>query len=160
MADISDKGSLPSTFATSAIVLNCTGPYRFLGDAVVEACLTARTHYMDICGEPQFMESCFLKYNKLATDFGVLIIHACAFDSVPADLGVLFTSRQVHNSVFCRLEIIYFFHMFVCLHFCSSCLNVAHRLRAFCQSLLLMVLQVSPRCVVISYHSSRLVNKE
>lgn len=94
VADISDKGSLVPTFATSSIVLNCTGPYRFLGDAVVEACLAARAHYMDICGEPQFMETCFLKYNKLAADFGVLIIHACAFDSVPADLGVLFTSRQ------------------------------------------------------------------
>jgi short subunit dehydrogenase-like uncharacterized protein len=37
------------------------GPYRFLGEAVVRACLAAGSHYMDISGEPQFMEDMFLK---------------------------------------------------------------------------------------------------
>jgi short subunit dehydrogenase-like uncharacterized protein len=37
------------------------GPYRFLGEAVVRAALAAGSHYMDISGEPQFMENMFLK---------------------------------------------------------------------------------------------------
>lgn len=40
------------------------------------------------------MENMFLQYHDLARDAGVLVLHACAFDSVPADLGFLFTMRQ------------------------------------------------------------------
>jgi len=42
---------------------------------------------MDICGEPQFIEEIFLCYHQEAVNKGVLILHSCAFDSVPADLG-------------------------------------------------------------------------
>lgn len=94
VSDADDTRTLQAMFAETRLVLNCTGPYRFLGRQVVEACLVVRADYMDICGEPQFMESCFLDYHAMAVDKGVCIVHACAFDSVPADLGCLFTQRQ------------------------------------------------------------------
>ena len=94
IADATDSKSLADICGEARIVLNCTGPYRFLGKEVVEACLKAKCTYMDICGEPQFMEQCFLDYHHKALENNVLILHACAFDSVPADLGTLFTMRQ------------------------------------------------------------------
>lgn len=94
IADATDKDSLHLAFSQTKLVLNCTGPYRFLGPPIVEACLNSESDYMDICGEPQFMEEMFLKYNDEAIAKNVLILHACAFDSVPADLGVLFTMRR------------------------------------------------------------------
>jgi short subunit dehydrogenase-like uncharacterized protein len=102
IADVNDKESLSKAFSPAKTVLNCTGPYRFLGEAVVEACLDSHCDYLDICGEPQFMESCFLKYNSAAKEKGLKIIHACAFDNVPADLGVLFVSRQVLVKILVR----------------------------------------------------------
>lgn len=87
-ADSNDRESLLSSFSKAKLVLNCTGPYRFLGEAVVEACITTGTHYMDLCGEPQFIETMINKYHTLATEKQVLVLHACAFDSVPADLGL------------------------------------------------------------------------
>lgn len=94
VSDADDTRTLQAMFAETRLVLNCTGPFRFLGKQVVEACLVVRADYMDICGEPQFMESCFLDYHAMAVEKRVLIIHACAFDSVPADLGCLYTLRQ------------------------------------------------------------------
>ena len=97
IADVNDPKSMADICGEAKIVLNCTGPFRFLGKEVVEACLKAKCTYMDICGEPQFMEQCFLDYHDLAVQNNVLILHACAFDSVPADMGVLYTMRQYES---------------------------------------------------------------
>ncbi len=94
IADVNDQSSLVNAFKDTKLVLNCTGPYRFLGEQVVQACLNADSHYMDISGEPQFMEESFLKFHKTALEKRLLILHSCAFDSVPADFGVLHASRQ------------------------------------------------------------------
>eukprot|EP01041_Mallomonas_annulata_P001657 gene1657-3206_t len=94
VADVADTSSLCEVFSKAKLVLNCTGPYRFLGAPIVEACITAGTDYMDISGEPQFMEESFLRFHESAQSKKVLVLHACAFDSVPADLGCLYVMRQ------------------------------------------------------------------
>jgi short subunit dehydrogenase-like uncharacterized protein len=104
IADATDCKALSDICGEARIILNCTGPFRFLGKEVVEACLKAKCTYMDICGEPQFMEKCFLDYHEKAVESGVLIIHACAFDSVPADLGALFSMRQFGPSKCASIE--------------------------------------------------------
>ena len=85
--DCKDTDGLTNLFKNCELVLNCTGPFRFLGEPVVSACIEAGCHYMDITGEPQFMENIFVKYHEKAKNAHVLVIHAAAFDSVPADLG-------------------------------------------------------------------------
>lgn len=75
VADVNDRDSLIAAFKTASLVLNCSGPYRFLGEPVVEACITAGADYMDITGEPQFMENMFLKYHERAQTAKTLIIH-------------------------------------------------------------------------------------
>ncbi|TFK52962.1 hypothetical protein OE88DRAFT_1656672 [Heliocybe sulcata] len=77
------------------IVLNCVGPYRFTGEKVVLACLEANTDYLDLCGEPEFIEKMILKYYDAALEKGISIVHATAFDSVPADLGALFAKKKL-----------------------------------------------------------------
>ena len=101
IADANNCESLNQCFGKAKLVLNCTGPYRFLGEPVVKACVESGSHYMDICGEPQFIEDMFLKYHDAACAANVLILHACAFDSVPADLGFLYTMRQYKDSALC-----------------------------------------------------------
>lgn len=39
----------------------------------------ARTDYIDLCGEPEFMQQMTLKYHEEAKAKGVLVMHACAF---------------------------------------------------------------------------------
>ena len=38
-----------------------------------------RTDYIDLCGEPEFMQLMTLKYHEEAQAKGVLVMHACAF---------------------------------------------------------------------------------
>lgn len=45
------------------------------------------------------MESIQLKYNKAAQDAGVYIISACGLDSIPCDLGVIFTQQKFDGDI-------------------------------------------------------------
>ncbi|XP_010258416.1 PREDICTED: LOW QUALITY PROTEIN: probable mitochondrial saccharopine dehydrogenase-like oxidoreductase At5g39410, partial [Nelumbo nucifera] len=48
----------------------------------------------DICGEPEFMEKMEAIYHEKAVEKGSLVVSACGFDSIPAELGLMFNSRQ------------------------------------------------------------------
>lgn len=95
VADVSDAASLLAMAGRASIVMNATGPYRFYGEQVVTACIEAKTDYVDLCGEPEFIDRCLLKHADAAKAAGVIIVHSCAFDSVPADIGTLFTALQI-----------------------------------------------------------------
>jgi len=88
IANITDKKSLIEMCQRTKILIDCVGPYRLYGEPVVQACLEARTHYLDICGEPQFLETMQVRYDQEARDRQVAIIGSCGFDSLMADLGV------------------------------------------------------------------------
>lgn len=40
-----------------------------------------------------------LKYNKAAQEAGVYIVSACGFDSIPADLGIIFTQEKFEGEI-------------------------------------------------------------
>lgn len=50
--------------------------------------------YLDICGEPEFMERMEGNYHEKSVESGALVVSACGFDSIPAEIGVMFNSRQ------------------------------------------------------------------
>lgn len=93
-ADVSDPPSLLSVCRQARLVLNCVGPFRFYGEPVVAACVEAGADYLDISGEPEFMELTEASYHERAAEAGSLVVSACGFDSVPAEMGVMFNSRQ------------------------------------------------------------------
>lgn len=94
VADVGEPESLAVMCKQAVIVLNCVGPYRFYGEPVVKACVENGAHHIDISGEPQFLEGMQLNYDCSAAEKGVYIIGSCGFDSIPADMGVLFTRDQ------------------------------------------------------------------
>ncbi|KAM7516741.1 hypothetical protein LguiA_006324 [Lonicera macranthoides] len=93
-ADTSDPPSLRRLASQTKLILNCVGPFRLYGDPVVSACVDSSCHYLDICGEPEFMERMESIYHGRAVEMGSLVVSACGFDSVPAELGLMFNSRQ------------------------------------------------------------------
>ncbi|XP_071705505.1 probable mitochondrial saccharopine dehydrogenase-like oxidoreductase At5g39410 [Rutidosis leptorrhynchoides] len=94
VADTSDPSSLKRMAAQAKLVLNCVGPYRLHGDSVVEACVEAGCDYLDVCGEPEFMERMESVYHDRAVENGSLVVSACGFDSVPAEFGLMFNTMQ------------------------------------------------------------------
>ena len=67
LSDSSDSSSLLAMAQQARVVLNCVGPYRFYGEAVVEACVEAGAHHLDISGEPQYLEKMQLKYHQVSS---------------------------------------------------------------------------------------------
>ena len=53
IANVDDQDSLNEMAKVSGVVLNCVGPYRFYGEAVVKACVENGASHVDISGEPQ-----------------------------------------------------------------------------------------------------------
>lgn len=94
IADVKNSYTLDDMCAQTRVVVNCVGPYRYFGQPVVEACVKKQTNYVDVTGEPQFVESMMMVYGQEAQRVGITIVHCCGFDSIPADLGVLFTASQ------------------------------------------------------------------
>ncbi|XXG55664.1 hypothetical protein AAC387_Pa03g3281 [Persea americana] len=93
-ADVSDPSSLLSLSRRTRLLLNCVGPFRLHGQPVVAACVESATDYLDITGEPEFMEKMEALYHDKARKAGSLVISACGYDSVPAEMGLFFNSRQ------------------------------------------------------------------
>ena len=87
-ASLEDNSSLVKMASAADIVMNCTGPFRLTGDPVVSACIEASTNYLDIAGEPQFMEQTQLKWHKAARDRNIFVIPGSGTDCIPCDCGV------------------------------------------------------------------------
>ncbi|KAJ9586613.1 hypothetical protein L9F63_019806 [Diploptera punctata] len=99
IADVGDEESLLKMAKQAKVILNCVGPYRFHGEAVVKSCLTGGAHHVDISGEPQYLERMQLEYNDMASDKGLYVVGACGLDSIPTDLGIVFMKKQFQGDV-------------------------------------------------------------
>lgn len=98
-ADVGDLNSLNEMAKKGRIVLNCVGPYRFHGEAVVNACVKNGTNHLDISGEPQFLEKMQLDYHTAAKENNCYVVGACGFDSIPSDMGTVFLEQQFAGQV-------------------------------------------------------------
>lgn len=103
-ADASDPASLRELAATTRVVATTVGPYLWYGEGLVAACADAGTDYADLTGEPEFVDRMYLAYDARARETGARIVHACGFDSVPHDLGVYFTVKQLPEGVPLRID--------------------------------------------------------
>ncbi|EHN78601.1 hypothetical protein SMCF_1847, partial [Streptomyces coelicoflavus ZG0656] len=99
VADVSDPGSLRELAGHARVVATTVGPYVRYGDALVAACADAGTDYLDLTGEPEFVDLTYVRHDARARETGARLVHACGFDSVPHDLGVYFTVRQLPEGV-------------------------------------------------------------
>ncbi|MEU9516970.1 saccharopine dehydrogenase NADP-binding domain-containing protein [Streptomyces sp. NPDC048224] len=98
-ADVSDPASLRELAEHARVVATTVGPYVRYGDALVAACAEAGTDYLDLTGEPEFVDLTYVRHDARARETGARLVHACGFDSVPHDLGVYFTVRQLPEGV-------------------------------------------------------------
>jgi short subunit dehydrogenase-like uncharacterized protein len=71
---------------------------------VVAACAAAGTDYVDLTGEPEFVDRMWLAYHDQAVRSGARLVHSCGFDSIPHDLGVLFTVGFLPEGVPLKVE--------------------------------------------------------
>ncbi|MEG3630268.1 saccharopine dehydrogenase family protein [Streptomyces poriticola] len=98
-ADSADPDSLRELAGHARVVASTVGPYVQYGEGLVAACTDAGTDYLDLTGEPEFVDLMYVRYDARARETGARLVHACGFDSVPHDLGAYFTVRQLPEGV-------------------------------------------------------------
>ena len=98
-ADSTNAASMSALAGSTRVLITTVGPYLAHGEPAVKAAAEAGIAYVDLTGEPEFVDRMWLKYDEVAEKSGARIIHACGFDSIPYDLGVLFTVEQMPEGV-------------------------------------------------------------
>ncbi|MDH6121170.1 short subunit dehydrogenase-like uncharacterized protein [Kitasatospora sp. GAS204A] len=91
VADAADRTALREVAGAARVVISTVGPYLRYGEPLVAACAEAGTDYVDLTGEPEFVDRMYVRYHEQAKASGARLVHSCGFDSIPHDLGVLFT---------------------------------------------------------------------
>lgn len=82
--DLDNRASLVKTLDGCAGVLNCAGPFARTAEPMIDACIAARCHYLDITGEIEVFE---LAHDKdyAARAAGIALCPGVGFDVVPTD---------------------------------------------------------------------------
>lgn len=91
-ADLSEPDTLGRLAGQARVLLSTVGPYLRFGEPVVESCVQAGTHYLDITGEPAFVASVEQRFDARAKASQVALVSCCGFDSIPHDLGAFYTA--------------------------------------------------------------------
>ncbi|MFF3612166.1 saccharopine dehydrogenase family protein [Streptomyces sp. NPDC002580] len=103
-ADVTDPDSVRAMARLARVVATTVGPYITYGEDLVEACADAGTDYLDLTGEPEFVDLTYVRHDARARETGARLVHACGFDSIPHDLGAYFTVRQLPEDVPLRVD--------------------------------------------------------
>ncbi|MEW6167968.1 MAG: saccharopine dehydrogenase NADP-binding domain-containing protein [Pseudomonadota bacterium] len=103
-ADVSDEASMRRMAQSTRVLITTVGPYIRYGEPAVAACAEFGTDYVDLTGEPEFVDRMWLAYHDRARRSGARIVHCCGFDSVPHDLGCWFTVQQLPEDVPLRVQ--------------------------------------------------------
>ncbi len=98
-ADVNNADALRTLAESTRVVITTVGPYIHFGEPLVAACAAAGADYVDLTGEPEFVDLMWLRYHETAKKSGARLVHCCGFDSIPHDLGAYFTVQQLPEDV-------------------------------------------------------------
>ena len=84
IVDLDDNEELKKVLADVKLVLHCAGPFSHTAKQMVEACLDAGVHYLDINGDIAVFEM-LKSYDRVAKEKNMMIMPGVGFDVVPTD---------------------------------------------------------------------------
>ena len=85
-----------------SLLLNCAGPFSRTAKQLVEACLIAKTHYLDITGEIGVFEM-VKSYNQQALKSQIVLLPGVGFDVVPTDCMAKYLHTQLPDATYLQL---------------------------------------------------------
>ncbi|HVK81074.1 MAG TPA: saccharopine dehydrogenase NADP-binding domain-containing protein [Verrucomicrobiae bacterium] len=96
-ANARDAASLEALAKRARTIVTTVGPYQLYGEPLLAACAKVGTDYVDLCGEPNWMQAMIAKYDAAAKQSGARIVFSCGFDSIPFDCGVWYLQQQARE---------------------------------------------------------------
>ncbi|KAI8150114.1 saccharopine dehydrogenase [Fennellomyces sp. T-0311] len=104
-ANVMRRDTIDAMTKQSKVIINAVGPFRFMGEYVVRSCVENGCDYVDVTGEPEFVERMQRTYHEQARKNNTTIIHCCGFDSVkPSQLYEARGWTPVHIEMYIRIH--------------------------------------------------------
>ncbi len=98
VADSADKSAVDALAKRAKVIIAAAGPYALFGTSMVAACADAGTDYVDLTGEKVWVREMIDRHEETARASGARIVHACGFDCIPFDYGVMYTQKLAQEA--------------------------------------------------------------
>ncbi len=96
--DITNHEALVSFLKEGEVVINAAGPFINTASQMVEACIEAKTHYLDINGDITVFEL-IKTYGEKAKSAGIMLMPGTGFDVVPTDCMAVKLKKQMPDAI-------------------------------------------------------------
>ncbi|MCL5049812.1 MAG: saccharopine dehydrogenase NADP-binding domain-containing protein [Firmicutes bacterium] len=94
---LDDIDTIASQLEDVDLVVHCAGPFEDTAEPMLQACLRAKTHYLDITGEISVFELAH-SLRKEADAAGIIICPGVGFDVIPTDCIAARLNAQMPNA--------------------------------------------------------------
>jgi short subunit dehydrogenase-like uncharacterized protein len=99
---LDDQQRLDASLREVKAVLHCAGPYSQTALPMMDACLRAGVHYLDITGELEIFELAASK-SDAAKKAGIVIMPGVGFDVVPTDCLAAYLKSQMPDATYLEM---------------------------------------------------------
>jgi short subunit dehydrogenase-like uncharacterized protein len=97
VAPLNDPTSIDQALRAIRVVLHCAGPYLYTSKPMVDGCLRARTHYLDLTGEIPVYEAISGR-DAEAKARGVMLMPGVGFDVAPTDCLAVYLKQHLPSA--------------------------------------------------------------
>lgn len=95
--NLANLDTASSALSGIPLVLHCAGPFSQTCAPMLEACLRAGTHYLDITGEIEVFAHCHAQHQR-AQERGIVVLPGSGFDVVPTDCLAALLAKELPNA--------------------------------------------------------------
>jgi short subunit dehydrogenase-like uncharacterized protein len=102
--DITDFDTAKNNLKEFVAVVHCAGPFIKTYNNMAQACIETGTHYLDITGEYNVIES-LSKMHQQASNAEIMLLPGAGFDVVPSDCLALYLKNELPDATQLTLAI-------------------------------------------------------
>lgn len=95
VSDIRRRADVLRITENSDYIVNCAGPFEQESSILIEEAAQSPVVYIDITGEVGFVKNSYKRFHETAKTNSSLLLHACAFESLVADLVIQYAARSL-----------------------------------------------------------------
>ncbi len=95
--DLNDAEAVRAGLEDIGLVLHCAGPFSATSAPMLEGCLAAGAHYLDITGEIDVFAHCHAQ-DARARERGIVVLPGAGFDIVPTDCLAAMLKRDLPSA--------------------------------------------------------------
>lgn len=102
--DLSDRAAVKKGLAGVSVVLHCAGPFSATSTPMLDGCIAAGAHYLDITGEYEVMDAIAAREAELQRA-GIMAMSGTGMDVVPSDCLAAHMKRRLPDATHLELYI-------------------------------------------------------